>query len=285
MNYKTIQKIIVSILVMMFIITISVNSFARPEPPTAVNDGGGGTLTTGGIKPSDITGADYSEEFDLEFIDKITDLVRTIGIFIAVGAMMIIGIRYVTGSIEEKANYKKSMLPYLIGCFVLFGASVLVPEIKDLFKDVGSDTSTEDIANSILSMIRATGTMVTVAVLMILGIKYMIGSTEEKATYKKSMLPYAIGVILIFAAVNLTSLVYDIATNGIEGRIEYNYSSGTTDADKFLEGKSGSEIYDEYLRAVEKMNEAKANDPDSKEVEYWRGYSNKLYDLIKDTYL
>ena len=207
MNCKSIQKIIFAILIALFIITISSN------------------VVAGGIKPSDITGADYSGEFDLDFIDKITNLVRTMGIFIAVGAMMIIGIRYVTGSIEEKANYKKSMMPYLIGCFVLFGASVLVPEIKDLFKDVGTDT--ESIANSILSMIRAVGTMVSVGVLMILGIKYMVGSTDERATYKKTMLPYIIGVILIFAAVNLTSMIYNMATKeGAGGSGEDSNSSG-----------------------------------------------------------
>jgi len=42
---------------------------------------------------------------------------------------------------------------------------------------------------------------------MILGLKYMLGSTEERASYKKSMIPYIVGAVLLFAAVSLTSLV------------------------------------------------------------------------------
>lgn len=165
------------------------------------------TYTFAGITPSQITG-EGSGNIDLAFIDNLTNMIRTIGIFIAVGAMMLIGIRYITGSIEEKANYKKSMMPYIIGCFVLFGASVLAPQIKELFTDIGTDAET--IGNKVIGIIQAVGTIVTVAVLMLLGIKYMIGSVEERATYKKTMLPYIIGVILIFAAVNLTSMIYKI---------------------------------------------------------------------------
>lgn len=36
---------------------------------------------------------------------------------------MIIGIKYMTGSLEEKANYKKTMVPYLVGCVILFRSS------------------------------------------------------------------------------------------------------------------------------------------------------------------
>lgn len=39
--------------------------------------------------------------------------------------------------------------------------------------------------------------MVTVAVITILGLKYMIGSVEEKAEYKKDYIDIIVGVILI----------------------------------------------------------------------------------------
>ena len=46
---------------------------------------------------------------------------------------------------------------------------------------------------------------------MVIGIKYMMGSAEEKAEYKKTMLPYLIGAIILFAAVNIASYVVSIA--------------------------------------------------------------------------
>lgn len=67
------------------------------------------------ITPGDITGKapEDAPEIGESFLNNTTDLIRTIGMFIAVGAMMVIGIKYMTGSAEEKANYKKTMMPYI----------------------------------------------------------------------------------------------------------------------------------------------------------------------------
>ncbi len=194
MQTKKTQKIIIAIIVTLAIIMTSSVSLA-------------------GITPSQITGQDNIEGLDLSVINNITDLIRTIGIFISIGALMIIGAKYLMGSIEEKANYKKTMMPYIIGCFILFGASALAPQIEETFTNLGSDTET--IGNTVLGLIQAVGSLLSVGVLMVLGIKYMMGSAEERAEYKRSMLPYIIGVVLIFAAVNITKMVYDFSIDSL----------------------------------------------------------------------
>ena len=40
----------------------------------------------------------------------------------AVVVGMIIGIQLMTASVEEKAKVKEALLPYVVGCFVVFGA-------------------------------------------------------------------------------------------------------------------------------------------------------------------
>jgi len=74
-----------------------------------------------------------------------------------------------------------------------------------------SATGVQNIGNNILGIIRVVGTVIAVGVLMVLGIKYMMGSAEEKAEYKKTMIPYLIGAVLLFAAVNLAGWIVDIA--------------------------------------------------------------------------
>lgn len=192
MQNKTKQKLVITIIMIIFAIIITSNS------------------SFAGITPDQITG-ESTEELNLDFMDKLTDAISTIGIFISVGAMMIIGIRYLVGSVEEKANYKKSMMPYIIGCFILFGASMLIPKIEDLFSNLGTDTET--IGNKILGIIQVVGTFISVGIFMILGIKYMVGSTEERAEYKRSMIPYIVGALLLFGAVNLTAKIYDVSIN------------------------------------------------------------------------
>ena len=39
----------------------------------------------------------------------------------------------------------------------------------------------------------------------------MIGSAEEKAEYKKTMIPYLVGAILIFASTTIVNVVYNMA--------------------------------------------------------------------------
>ena len=73
-------------------------------------------------------------------------------------------------------------------------------------------SNVKDIGGEIVGFIQVIGTIASVGMLIVLGIKYMMGSAEERAEYKKSMFPYLIGAVLIFAASNLTQIIYDWAT-------------------------------------------------------------------------
>ena len=44
--------------------------------------------------------------------------------------------------------------------------------------------------------------------LLIIGIKYILGSVEEKAEYKQTMWPYVLGAVLIFAGAAVTDIIY-----------------------------------------------------------------------------
>lgn len=66
------------------------------------------------------------------------------------------------------------------------------------------------IANSIIGPLRIVGNVVSVISLIVIGIKYMIGSVEEKAEYKQTMLPYLIGALMLFAITNLLSILATI---------------------------------------------------------------------------
>ena len=48
---------------------------------------------------------------------------------------------------------------------------------------------------------------------MVLGIKYMLGSVEEKADYKKAIIPYLIGMFLLVSVTTLPNLIYQIVTS------------------------------------------------------------------------
>lgn len=84
--------------------------------------------------------------------------------------------------------------------------------INNLFKadDIGTGNLTNVGAN-IVSIITTIGIVVAVVVLLVLGIKYMIGSASEKAEYKKTMIPYLVGAVLIFGASAIAKAVVSVS--------------------------------------------------------------------------
>lgn len=109
---KSLKIISILLVAIMMVVCISTNVFAA-NVDTVIDDLGkadGGNATTAVSE----TGG------------KIVDIVSTIGIVAAVIILMVIGVRYMMGSASEKAEYKKVMIPYIIGAIILFSAGSIV---------------------------------------------------------------------------------------------------------------------------------------------------------------
>lgn len=84
--------------------------------------------------------------------------------------------------------------------------------IDDLFENPDYNAGgIADVGGNIINLITSAGIIVAVIVLLILGIKYMIGSASEKAEYKKTMIPYLVGAVLIFGAAAIAKAVVAMA--------------------------------------------------------------------------
>lgn len=69
-----------------------------------------------------------------------------------------------------------------------------------------------NLAEKIIGGITAVGTVVAVVVTLALGIKYMLGSIEQRAEYKKSMMPILFGMMMLFGVSWIIKLIYNIMT-------------------------------------------------------------------------
>ena len=85
-------------------------------------------------KPGDISSTDSNAI--VEKANPILGAITTIGIVISVITLIVLGIKYMVGSVEEKAEYKKSMIPYIIGVVFLLATSATVRLIAKLTQDV-----------------------------------------------------------------------------------------------------------------------------------------------------
>lgn len=68
-------------------------------------------------------------------------------------------------------------------------------------------------SSSLYSVLLIAATAVTVLVGMILGIKYMTGSVEEKAEYKKMLLPFVAGCFAIYGSLGIWKLLVNLLSN------------------------------------------------------------------------
>ncbi len=65
----------------------------------------------------------------------------------------------------------------------------------------------------IFNIISTLGIIVAVITIIVIGIKYMVGSVQEKAEYKKTMIPYLVGVVMIIGVSGILKLIAKLATN------------------------------------------------------------------------
>ena len=68
------------------------------------------------------------------------------------------------------------------------------------------------IAQNVIGVIQIIGTVLSVIIIIIIGIKYLIGSVEERAEYKKTALLYIIGAVLLFCTVTIVRIIYDLTS-------------------------------------------------------------------------
>lgn len=63
---------------------------------------------------------------------------------------------------------------------------------------------------SMLGFVQVIGSAISVIIIAVIGVKYMYSSVEEKAEYKKTMIYYVIGAVLIFCTVNIMVILYNV---------------------------------------------------------------------------
>lgn len=93
----------------------------------------------------------------------------------------------------------------------IVAAAVTPGEITPEQTDVDDDI--QGVGQKILGIITTVAAVAAVIVIAILGVKYIVGSTEEKANYKKAFMPYIIGLLLVVAASQIANWIWSFAAS------------------------------------------------------------------------
>ena len=113
---------------------ININTYAYEDVEDSVKlASSSGVLNTNYFEPGNINLNDVNGVLKPGGI--IINVIRTIGIIISCITLLILGIKYMIGTVEEKADYKKTMIPYLIGVVILFSVSTILTTIIEMIGD------------------------------------------------------------------------------------------------------------------------------------------------------
>lgn len=93
----------------------------------------------------------------------------------------------------------------------VFANSTIIDELEsEVSEPQGAGRSKIlELVGTILGFLRWVAVIGGVVLITIIGIKYMMGSLEEKAQYQKAMVPLIIGIIVVMGATFIAKLLFD----------------------------------------------------------------------------
>ena len=135
---KLVNRIILLLICCMFLFSLS-GVYGLPKEEGAEEETvPQGTINPNDYKPPELTTSDAQSAINK--IQPIIGVITTVGIIASVVTLVALGIKYMVGSIEERAEYKKSMIPYLIGAFLVFAVSTVVSFIMNMSNNLFPST-------------------------------------------------------------------------------------------------------------------------------------------------
>ena len=164
--------------------------------------------------------------FNANVMSDFAGIVEKIGTGVIAIATVVLGIKYILGSVSDKVSVKENLITLLIACIFFFGWT----NIRGLIiKNITYDPNTQNIAvsgisgntqlfifngssiesafASVFSIIVLIAKFIAVIATVYMGLKYIFSGPEVKAKLKEKSVMYIIGIIMIFTTLNILSFI------------------------------------------------------------------------------
>lgn len=118
-----------------------------------------------------------------------------------------------------KKTFKFILVVFMATMF-LFGISQTIsladkPDVNNVVTGVENSNATvpgevTNIGGTVMNWIWGISIVVAIVVLMITGLKFIVGSTQEKAKYKESLIPLVVGVLILVFATTIVRILFSM---------------------------------------------------------------------------
>lgn len=143
-------------------------------------------------------------------LDSLTRLLEILGNAVIIIVTIILGIKYMFGSVEGKTDVKQGLITLFIAMLFFYGGT----SVYDLFVTGGNLSLVGDTAEGTIFNIYSTiiyfAKFAAIGGIIYIGVKYMFAGAEGKADLKGKGAPFFIGVIMVFATLSFLSVIQKI---------------------------------------------------------------------------
>ena len=113
------MKKVMTVILLVFIFTsFLIPNYTEAATPSEIIDRAKGFLNSGDQIDDEV----FKHDETKKAIDEMYYSALAIGIVLAIFVGMVLGIKFITGGVSEKAKIKDSLIPFAIGAIVIFGA-------------------------------------------------------------------------------------------------------------------------------------------------------------------
>ena len=91
-----------------------------------------------------------------------------------------------------------------------FAGDINTSEFNGIYDSSGTSKITKA-GGSILGVVQVIGVSIGIICLIMLGVKYMMSSTNDKATIKERLIPYVIGAVIMFGGTGILTIIANFA--------------------------------------------------------------------------
>lgn len=149
----------------------------------------------------------------IEVVDEFVEMVNVIGTTVIVLATIVLGIKYIIGSVESKTEVKESLVTLLIACIFFFGwtaiSNILIPNGRLVLSDV-NDTTYKSMVGRIFDVGVFVANVAAIVAIIFVGARYIFSGASGKAELKGKSPYFIIGIIFTFCSVSFLNFLSDV---------------------------------------------------------------------------
>lgn len=155
-------------------------------------------------------------------LEGLATTLEVVGTGVIAIATVVIGIKYIMGTVEGKVQAKESLMNLLVACIFFFGWSgirgmLITGNATGEGGIKGSNTGLSFFSGDmgvsfarVFTLLVMLGKVLTVIAVVYMGVKYVFAGADAKAQLKQKSPALIIGVVLIFCATTFLGLLANV---------------------------------------------------------------------------